>query len=238
MDFFDRHKALIITSLLFSILMLGLYNFKLSSNNDEVSEMLVQLDQLKIEQEEEKQSEQPREQQQTNRRNVQTHQAYNQDKETREADFKNKLNDIFEKNSAEQEEAENENTEGSEGNYAVNKKNSEEKKTRSDGDNSSKETSQKSAAYDYSSISFSLKRRRAIKIPNPVYTCDRAGKVVVNITVDANGFVIDTSINRGSSTTNNECLTERALEYSAGARFTRLAGENAQPGTITYHFRS
>ncbi|MDX1542805.1 MAG: energy transducer TonB [Christiangramia sp.] len=237
MDFFDRHKALIITSLLFSILMLGLYNFKLSSNNDEVSEMLVQLDQIKLEQEE-KQPEEPKEQQQPNRRNVQTHQAYNQDKETREADFNNKLNEIFEKNSAEEEEAENEDTEGSEGNYAVRKKNSEEKKKKSDGDDSSEETSQKSAAYDYSSISFSLKGRRAVRIPNPVYTCDTAGKVVVNITVDANGYVIDTSINRGSSTTNNECLTERALEYSAGARFSKLAGRDSQPGTITYYFRS
>ncbi|MCM8569398.1 energy transducer TonB [Gramella jeungdoensis] len=237
MDFFDRHKALIITTLLFSVLMLGLYNFKLSSNNDEVSEMLVQLDQLKIEQEE-KQPEKPQEQQQTNRRKIQTHQAYNQDKETREADFNKKLNEIFEKNSAEQEEAENEETEGSEGNYAINRKNSEEKKKRSDGDDSSKETSQKSATYDYSSISFSLKGRRAVKIPNPVYTCDTAGKVVVNITVDANGYVIDTSINRGSSTTNNECLTDRALEYSAGARFSKLAGRDSQPGTITYYFRS
>ena len=237
MDFFDRHKALIITSLLFSILMLGLYNFKLSSNNDEVGEMLVQLDQLKIEQEE-KQPEPPKQQQQTNRRQVQTHQAYNQDKETREADFNNKLNEIFEKNSAEQEEAENEETEGSEGNYALSKKNSEEKKQRSDGDDSSEETSQKSAAYDYSSISFSLKGRRAVRIPNPVYTCDTAGKVVVNITVDANGYVIDTSINRGSSTSSNECLTDRALEYSAGARFSKLEGRDSQPGTITYYFRS
>lgn len=237
MDFFDRHKALIITSLLFSILMLGLYNFKLSSNNDEVGEMLVQLDQLKIEQEE-KQPEPPKQQQQTNRRQVQTHQAYNQDKETREADFKNKLNEIFEKNSAEQEEAENEETEGSEGNYALSKKNSEEKKQRSDGDDSSEETSQKSAAYDYSSISFSLKGRRAVRIPNPVYTCDTAGKVVVNITVDANGYVIDTSINKGSSTSSNECLTDRALEYSAGARFSKLEGRDSQPGTITYYFRS
>ena len=238
MDFFDRHKALIITSLLFSILMLGLYNFKLSSNNDEVSEMLVQLDQLKVEQQVEKAPEEPEQQQQTQQRNVQTHRAYNQDKETREADFNKKLNDIFEKNSAEQEQSENEDTEGSEGDYAVNRKNSEEKKQASEGDDSSEEASQKSAAYDYSSISFSLKGRSAVKIPNPVYTCDTAGKVVVNITVDSNGYVIDTSINSGSSTTTNECLTDRALEYSAGARFSKLAGRNSQPGTITYYFKS
>lgn len=237
-EFFDKHKALIITSLLFVILMLSLYNLRLSSNNEEVTEMLVQLDQIKMLQEEEKQPESPEEKEQTPSRNVQTHQAYNQDKETREADFKNQLDKIFEKNSAQQEEAENENTEGSEGNYAMNRKNSEEDKKRSDGDDSAEEASQQSAAYDYSSISFSLKGRRAVRIPNPVYTCDTAGKVVINITVDANGYVVDSSVNKASSTTSNECLTDRALEYSAGARFSKLAGRNSQPGTITYHFRS
>lgn len=238
MDFFDRHKALIITSLLFAILMLALYNLNLSTRNKKVSEMLIDLNQYKLAEKEEKEPEKPQEQPRENQRKIQTNQAFNEDKETREADFKNQLDKIFEKNSAEQEEAENENTEGSEGNYAVNKKNSEEKKDRSDGDNSSELASQKSAAYDYSSISFSLKGRRAVKIPNPVYTCDTAGKIVVNIIVDANGYVIDTSINKGSSTSSNECLTGQALEYAAGARFSKLSGRNSQPGTITYHFRS
>ncbi len=237
MDFFDKHKALIITTLLFALLMLALYNFRLSSNNEEVSEMLVQLDQIKM-LEEEREKETLEKEPQTPRRNVQTHQAYNQDKETREADFKNKLEEIFQKNSAREEAEENEQTESSEGNYAVNKKNSDENKKRSDGDNSAEEASQKSAAYDYSSISFSLKGRRAVKIPNPVYTCDMAGKIVINITVDANGYVIDSSVNRASSTSTNECLTDRALEYSAGARFSKLSSRDAQPGTITYHFRS
>lgn len=237
-NFFDKHKALIITSLLFAILMLALYNFNLANSNQQTAEMLVDLEQFKVEEKEETEPEKQEETPKRNPRDVQTHQAYNQDKETREADFKNQLDKIFEKNSAEQQQAENEKTEGSDGNYSVNKKNSEEQKKRSDGDNSAEEASQKSAAYDYSSISFSLKGRRAVKIPNPVYTCDTAGKVVINITVDANGYVVDSVINKGSSTTSNECLTDRALEYSAGARFSKLAGRNAQPGTITYHFRS
>lgn len=238
MDFFDKHKALIITSLLFAVLMLALYNFNLSSNNKATAEMLVDLEQYKLEQQEEPDPEKQEETPQENRRNIQTHQAYNQDKETRETDFKNQLDKIFEKNSAEQEQAENEETKGSEGNYAVNRKNSEEKKKSSDGDDSAEEASQNSAVYDYSSISFSLKGRRAVKIPNPVYTCDTAGKIVINITVDANGYVIESSVNKGSSTSTNECLTDRALQYSAGARFSKLAGRNSQPGTITYHFRS
>lgn len=235
--FFDKHKALILTTLSFSVLMLALYNFKLASGNQDTAEMLVDLEQYKLVEKEELEPEEKQPQQKA-RRDVQTHQAYNQDKETREADFKNKLDEIFKKNSAEQEEAENVDSEGSEGNYALNRKNSDEKKNRSDGDDSGEEASQKSAVYDYSSISFSLKGRRAVKIPNPVYTCDTAGKVVINITVDANGYVIDSSVNKASSSTTNECLTDRALEYSAGAKFSKLAGRDNQPGTITYHFRS
>lgn len=237
MDFFDRHKALIITTLLFSVLMLGLYNFKLSSNNDEVSEMLVQLDQLKLEEQEKREPETTPEKQPQSR-NLQTHQAYNQDRETREADFKDRLNEIFEKNSANQQQAENQETGNSQGNYSVDRKNADRKKAGSEGNDNSQEISQKSAAYDYSSISFSLKGRNAIKIPNPVYTCDKAGKIVVNIVVDSRGYVIQNSINKGSSNTSNECLEEQALQYSAGARFTKLAGQDSQPGTITYYFKS
>ena len=237
-EFFDKHKALIITTLLFAVLMLALYNFNLANANKETAEMLVDLEQFKVEEKKETEPEKQEETPKRNPRDVQTHQAYNQDKETREADFKSQLDKIFEKNSADQEEAENEDTDGSEGNYTVNKKNSEDKKNRSDGDDSAEEASQKSAVYDYSSISFSLKGRRAVKIPNPVYTCDTAGKIVINISVDANGYVIDSSVNKASSTSTNECLTDRALEYSAGARFSKLAGRNSQPGTITYYFRS
>ncbi|MFV8225120.1 TonB family protein [Christiangramia aquimixticola] len=236
MDFFDRHKALIITSLLFAVLLLALYNFNLASNNKATAEMLIDLQQFKVE---EKKEEPPKEENTPRQsRKVETHQAFNQDKEAREADFKSKLEEIFEKNSAKAEEKENSETNGNQGSFSVNKKNSEKKQTRSDGDNSNYESSQKSAIYDHSSISFSLKGRRAVKIPNPVYTCDTAGKVVINITVDESGFVTDVSINKGSSTSTNECLTERALQYAADARFTKLAGKNGQPGTITYYFKS
>ena len=88
-----------------------------------------------------------------------------------------------------------------------------------------------------SSISFSLRGRNAVSIPNPIYTCDLPGKIVVNITVDAEGRVIDTDINKASSNSDNECLTEKALEYALNARFSRLAGRNEQPGTITYNFK-
>jgi len=237
MDFFDKHKALIITSLLFAVLFLALYNLNMANKKKAVGEMLVDLEQFQKEKAPEEEPEEQEEQPQQQRRNVQTNKAYNEDKEARDADMKNKLDEIFKKNSASQEAEESEDTQG-DGNYQVNKKTAERKKDASNGDDSSEESSQKSAVYDYSSISFSLKGRRAVKIPNPVYTCDVAGKIVINISVDANGYVIDTSLNKGSSTSGNECLVERAMEYAAGARFSKLAGKNEQPGTITYYFRS
>jgi len=237
MDFFDKHKALIITSLLFAVLFLALYNLNMANKKKAAGEMLVDLEQFQKEKAPEEEPEEQEAQPQQQLRNVQTNKAYNEDKEARDADMKNKLDEIFKKNSASQEAEESEDTQG-DGNYQVNKKTAERKKDASNGDDSSEESSQKSAVYDYSSISFSLKGRRAVKIPNPVYTCDVAGKIVINISVDANGYVIDTSLNKGSSTSGNECLVERAMEYAAGARFSKLAGRNEQPGTITYYFRS
>lgn len=237
MDFFDKHKALIITSLLFAVLFLALYNLNMANKQKRVGEMLVDLEQFQKEKAPEEKPEQQEEPPQQKQRNIQTNKAYNEDKEARDADMKNKLDEIFQKNSASQEAEESEDTKG-DGNYQVSKKTADKKKEASTGDDSSEESSQKSAVYDYSSISFSLKGRRAVKIPNPVYTCDVAGKIVINIQVDANGYVIDTSLNKGSSTSGNECLVERALEYAAGARFSKLAGKNEQPGTITYYFRS
>ena len=61
---------------------------------------------------------------------------------------------------------------------------------------------------------------------------------MINISVDANGYVLTTSVNRGSSTSTNECLTDRALEYAAGARFSKMSARESQPGTITYYFKS
>lgn len=238
MDFFDKHKALIITSLLFAVLMLSLYNLNLSNKNRETSEMLVDLEQFKAPEESKPEEQKQPQETPKNTRKIQTNRAFNENKADRDADMNNRLNEIFEKNNAAQEEMENEETGASEGNYSVRQKNAEKKQNTSDGNDKSKNVGQKSAAYDYSSISFSLKGRNAVRIPNPVYTCDTPGKIVVNITVNEAGAVTDLSINKGSSTSNNECLTERALEYAAGARFTKLAGQNGQIGTITYYFKS
>lgn len=88
-----------------------------------------------------------------------------------------------------------------------------------------------------SSVSYSLENRTAIILPNPVYTCPNSGIVVVNITVDKLGKVINTGVDNSKSTTSDKCLKEQALEYANQARFdvSESSNEN-QNGTITYRF--
>lgn len=244
MGFFDQNKALIITVLLISLLLLLMYNIRLSHSNNEMRETLLNLESLETEEplEEEEQELEPEseeEQPPPTEPSVETHQAYNQDQEESQSNFQDRLDEIFEKNSAEQTASEEENEEinNTEGSVALNESNREEVQEQSDGNNSSENISTQQGTLRNSSISFSLVGRSAIDIPNPIYTCDTSGKIVVNITVDEEGTVTGTSINKASSTSNNECLVDNAIDYAAGALFSGLNGRNAQKGTITYYFQ-
>ena len=85
-------------------------------------------------------------------------------------------------------------------------------------------------------ISYQLLGRKRMYLPNPVYTCDRGGKIVISIEVNALGKVVKSTYNKAASTTSNGCLIDSALEYANSSKFTTKAGKNSQIGTITYHF--
>jgi hypothetical protein len=85
-------------------------------------------------------------------------------------------------------------------------------------------------------ISYQLIDRKKLHLPNPVYTCDRGGKVVISIEVNALGKVVKTTYNKAASNTTNGCLIESALHYATSSNFTTKAGKNKQIGTITYLF--
>lgn len=240
MDFFEEHKALIITVLLFAVLFLAMYNINISRSNQKVRETLIELNNLRAE--EPKKQEQPeREQQpetpQRQRQNFETHQAFNQNQQESRKNFESRLDEIFQKNSASQEASEEESTETSSGDLNLEPNRRQKRQKASEGNDTSEELSTQKGSLRNSSISFSLIGRSAIEIPNPIYTCDTSGKIVVNITVNADGQVVDTSVNKRSSTSSNECLIEMALEYASGARFSKLQGRTSQPGTITYYFQ-
>lgn len=86
-----------------------------------------------------------------------------------------------------------------------------------------------------SSIRFSLANRKKIHIPIPVYLCEVDGKIVVNITVNSRGNVIDAYVNT-SSTSDNECLIEHAIDYAKQSQFNADASKATQLGSITFFF--
>ena len=86
-----------------------------------------------------------------------------------------------------------------------------------------------------STISFSLPNRNKVFIPIPVYLCEVDGKIVINITVNSKGDVINTYLNN-SSTSSNACLIETALQFAKESRFSADAKKDSQVGTITFNF--
>jgi hypothetical protein len=86
-----------------------------------------------------------------------------------------------------------------------------------------------------STMSFSLANRTSIYLPTPIYLCERGGKIVINITVNSEGDVIDSYLNT-SSTSQNQCLIDHALEYANEARFSYDASKSSQIGSITFYF--
>lgn len=86
------------------------------------------------------------------------------------------------------------------------------------------------------SISYSLIDRNAYSLPPPIYTCIEGGKVVINIKVDASGYVTHADFNDQSSGTSNGCLVDNAIAYALKARFNPDS-KASQIGTITYLFQ-
>lgn len=75
------------------------------------------------------------------------------------------------------------------------------------------------------------------ELPNPIFTCEKFGKVVVIIKVNDEGNVIEATIDKVNSTTSDGCLLENALSYAQKSRFNIVQGRGIQTGTITYSFQ-
>lgn len=88
-----------------------------------------------------------------------------------------------------------------------------------------------------SSVSYTLANREAYTLPPPVYTCIEGGKVVVNITVNADGRVTRAVFNTERSQTRNGCLIDNAIAYALKSKFSPQT-QKSQQGTITYLFQA
>lgn len=85
-------------------------------------------------------------------------------------------------------------------------------------------------------IYYDLKGRYEVNMVIPVYKCEGSGTVVVDIIVDQQGSVVNTSINREKSRS-EECFIDAAYKAASESRFN--IDNKAQPrqiGMITYQF--
>lgn len=99
-----------------------------------------------------------------------------------------------------------------------------------------KRAEKKGSKYGRSTISYNLEGRIAIELPNPVYTCDAAGKVVININVNSAGEITKKAYNKSSSTSTNGCLIDQAILYLKDAHFDSDV-KKTQLGTVTFLFQ-
>jgi hypothetical protein len=84
-------------------------------------------------------------------------------------------------------------------------------------------------------ISFNLAGRKAFSLPNPGYTCNSSGTIVIEIKVGGDGRIKSTNFLNNVSIGATDCLIERAMRYAGKSRFNS-ASNSSQTGTITYKF--
>ncbi|TPN87550.1 hypothetical protein [Aquimarina algicola] len=228
MKFIEKHKALIITSMLMGIFVLSLYNISMFKKQKEQSEILMEIpEEFLAEQEEEPDEEMVEQAERQLIASKRTHSAYNEDFEDHD-EIEQRIKSLTETEETTLEESEE--LKVTEGEVPIEEEKKAEKESKEAAKAEGKTTNNRN-----SSLTYSLKNRQSIDLPNPVYTCNGSGKVVVKIKVNNNGYVIDTKVNKKRSTTRNECLFDNAMDYARQALFSRSDIEE-QEGTITYYF--
>ena len=247
MHIIEKHKALIITALISGTVILALFSAHITKKSEFIAESY-----FEIEPQTEEELKEMQKQELIEKNGTETNQAFNEDQEFKEMmrNFKTAsnapINETTETEETPQEESsETENnvlTSNSDSNasknYAVDEKERQSFNKAKDilAMHSPNKSNEKSKANKNSSVSFSLSNRNKIKLPPPVYLCETSGKIVVNIKVDSKGNVTDAYIN-SSSSSNNKCLIDAALNYAQNARFSSDAKKTEQIGSITYYFK-
>jgi TonB family protein len=88
------------------------------------------------------------------------------------------------------------------------------------------------------SSGYSLAGRYMVgNLPRPAYDVEVEGRVVIRITVNAEGNVTGAVYEQAGSTTNHGVLVAAARAAALRAKFTPDETAEVQSGTITYHFK-
>lgn len=258
MEFIEKHKALIITTLISGIMIFAMFALNIRSQAEVMAESYYELPPPLTPEEQ-----QLLEELALNDPNFsETNQAYNSADEFKELmkNFKSVNSDDLDENAKQTEtEAteileevtdvennastedyslnENELSSYSKINSIIAMRSAEKRQSAiSNGDNSTNNIATNSSLNSNSSVSYSLVNRTDRHLPPPVYLCEESGKIVINITVNTSGEVIEAYVNNASNS-KNACLTESALQYANEARFSPDASKAKQIGSITYYFK-
>lgn len=237
----STYKALIITTFLSTVVVILGFTLQVKKQPHLVAETFYEVESEPIEEESKEELEDIIKSLDNLLNTTSTNQAYNETKQYEAPDekaFNERLEEIRNRNTIEnsQESSKNNNssnnknesnTEDDSAFSEINDLISEKKRTASGGSSNVNKNS---------SISYSLANRTKIEIPPPVYLCEKSGKIVINITVDASGNVIDTYFNN-ASTSKDGCMVDHALEYAKAAKFNADASKPSQLGSITFYFK-
>lgn len=83
---------------------------------------------------------------------------------------------------------------------------------------------------------YNLAGRKALALPNPKYTCNEEGTVVVQISVDRNGKVTSATGGARGTTNTAKCLNDQAEAAAMSAKFDE-GDVDKQVGSIVYNFK-
>ena len=90
-----------------------------------------------------------------------------------------------------------------------------------------------------SNIYYRLPGREDVNIPNPIYPCEKGGKVTVSIVVDWQGNVTKAEIVKTKSVRNSYCLYDQAIEAAKKSKFNSYSYyKMPEMGTITFYFKA
>ncbi|WP_246454683.1 energy transducer TonB [Hyunsoonleella aquatilis] len=236
MNLSNQHKALLLTLLIMGTVVLSVFNFSLIKQKERIAESYYEIEpEPELTEEEIKVLEALGNQ---NNAKAETNQAYNETQQNKHfaqafkpiappEDYEPQVNHSDHKGFIDSYKSKHKSTNPAklknEDINSFSKVNDLLKKQQNDGANTR------------STMSYSLVNRKHYYLPTPVYLCENGGKIVVNITVNSNGDVIDAYVNT-SSTSSNECLVEHALQYAENAKFSKDASKDEQIGSITFNF--
>ena len=231
----NQHKALLITLLITGTVVLSVFNLNMKQHSDEVAESYYEIEPEKELTEEETKVLEALEK--INNAKPETNKAFNETEDNKH--FAQAYKPIAPPEDYTPKPSENEGE--SENNYTLSEKPTANNKIKKEELSAFSKVNdllkqQKSkGANTKSTMHYSLVGRTHYYMPTPIYLCEFGGRIVVNITVNAKGDVIDAYIN-SSSTSDNQCLTEAALEYAKEAKFSEDASKKTQLGSITFNF--